>query len=497
MKWNLKSVSVRWKIAGLSVLTSLLALIGSAVYLARIDDRASRLAMLEHYRSIAEVLSQNCLPSLEFNDAVDAKRVLSSLAQDTDVLSAEIFDPTGKSFATFRRQTTHEHDQLEPAASATSAASGETGTSSIPGNSVSIGNTNPQFKSTDATTNSISKMIFTTDGRLLVSRPIVRDGSTLGTIRLELTLRALAAKRAEYFRTTLWVLVVSTLLATILAFALQRTISGPIMQLVDVAEKVTETGDYSLRGQFDGADEIGQLTTKFNSMLQHIQEDGRILTEYRDHLEDLVTKRTRELEQKTAEALAASRAKSEFLANMSHEIRTPMNAVIGFSELLLNEADGGDETKRREFLKTINISGTHLLSLINDILDFSKVEAGRLDLELLPHSPHQVIAEAVSLLQVRANEKGLTLDYRWIGRVPATITTDRHRLRQMLINLIGNALKFTEKGGVRLLAELILGEEGDDGRSLLKIDVIDTGIGIAESKLDSIFDPFTQADNSM
>ena len=189
-------------------------------------------------------------------------------------------------------------------------------------------------------------------------------------------------------------------------------------------------------------------------------------------------------------AECANRAKSEFLANMSHEIRTPMTAILGFTDILLSSVR---EPASVEDLQTIKRNGEHLLAIINDILDISKVEAGKLELEMIPWAPRQVVAEVVSLLRVRSDSKGLTLTDEYQGPLPETITTDPARLRQILLNLVGNAIKFTETGGVRIVTRLVESPEGDPK---LRFDVIDTGIGIPEEQIESLFEPFTQADGS-
>jgi two-component system sensor kinase len=189
----------------------------------------------------------------------------------------------------------------------------------------------------------------------------------------------------------------------------------------------------------------------------------------------------------------ANRAKSMFLATMSHEIRTPLTGVLGFTELLLSGADDDDVSRRMEYLLTIQTCGKHLLCLINDILDLSKIEAGQVEFERLACAPGQLIREVTSLLRVKAIEKGLTLEAQWASPLPAEIQTDPARVRQLLMNLVGNAIKFTERGAVRLVAEVTTRY----GEPCLKFDVIDSGIGISADKLESIFDPFVQADNSI
>ena len=198
----------------------------------------------------------------------------------------------------------------------------------------------------------------------------------------------------------------------------------------------------------------------------------------------------------------ADRQKSEFLANMSHEIRTPLNAILGFADVL--RAGDCTPAERRDHLDVIHGSGKHLLALINDILDLSKVEAGRMEFSRRPCDPQAVLADVLSTLRVRAAEKGLTLESRWVGPAPAAVTTDPDRLRQVLINLVGNALKFTEEGSVRLLAEVVPagpgdrgGDDGEPRGPRFAVEVHDTGEGIPADKLGLVFDPFRQADASV
>ncbi len=197
------------------------------------------------------------------------------------------------------------------------------------------------------------------------------------------------------------------------------------------------------------------------------------------------------LESQKVELAEASRAKSEFLANMSHEIRTPMNAILGFTEVLRRGMYDNVE-QRTEYLDTIHASGKHLLHLINDILDLSKVESGRMELEVVPCCPHEILLDVVNVLRVKAEEKGLALTAVTPGGLPEVITSDPGRLRQVLTNLIGNAIKFTERGSVKLVARFL-----SKPKSMIAIDIIDSGVGIPEKSLGKIFEPFVQADASV
>lgn len=191
-------------------------------------------------------------------------------------------------------------------------------------------------------------------------------------------------------------------------------------------------------------------------------------------------------------AESANRAKSEFLANMSHEIRTPMNAILGFTDVLRRGLEH-DEQKRQNYLDTIHRSGKHLIDLINDVLDLSKIEAGKLELEITPCSPYEVLSEVNTVLQVRAKQQGITLQLTVDGEIPETIACDRTRFQQILTNLIGNAIKFTNQGGVTVTARFAKTPSGE----FLEVDVRDTGIGMTSEQAAKIFNPFEQADSSV
>jgi PAS domain S-box-containing protein len=200
----------------------------------------------------------------------------------------------------------------------------------------------------------------------------------------------------------------------------------------------------------------------------------------------------RELLEAKATAEAASRAKSAFVANMSHEIRTPMTAILGYADLLTHPTQTDDERKR--CIQTIRRNGEHLLAVINDILDVSKIEAGKMTVEKIAAGPCQVVTDVAALMKVRALDKNLAFDVRYVGSIPQAIETDPTRLRQILMNLIGNAIKFTHSGGIKLLVSMA--SSPDVANPRLRFDVIDTGVGLTKEQLGTLFRPFAQADSS-
>lgn len=302
------------------------------------------------------------------------------------------------------------------------------------------------------------------------------------------------------------ILAISLLVLMIVLAFVKHGICDPVRSLIRHIASIKESGDLSMRLELNRSDEIGVLGGEFNEMLGRIEYECDEMKRYDEQLRDAkeyaekakgeTDQLNRQLEMSvekanmlTHEAVKANEHKSQFLANMSHEIRTPMNAIIGFGELLREEELTDDQ---REFVDTISTSSVALLGIINDILDYSKIEAGMLKTEIIEFNLKESLAEIESLMRPAAYKKNLKFSILHCDDIPVIVRADPVRLRQCLLNLVSNAVKFTENGHVYINVLV----EDREGKSFLRFDVEDTGIGVPAGRLDSIFDSFTQADGS-
>jgi signal transduction histidine kinase len=425
IKINFHDKPLKQKLSVIILLTSSILLLLSTSAIVTNDLLSYRRNLVTEVFTLADLIGINSSVALLYDDQATAEENLAGLRANPHITTAHIFSKKDENvFASYFRETS------EP-----NAESSETD-----GKSKTVEGID-SFQ-TGATPASWSDNYFFHNHHLEVFKPIRFKNKVMGLVHIQSDLTALTERLWWTGGILLTVLFISLLLGLWIAGKLQKLVTTPIYHLLNIMDRVSTQNDYSLRAEKSGNDELGKLIDGFNQMLGQIQD-------YRDHLEDKVKQRTVELAKARDQALAANKAKSVFLANISHEIRTPLNAVLGYAQLLQRDTNLTDE--QYDSLQIIETSGDHLLELINDILDMSKIEAGATELRNESFSLCQLIQDVGALFKGTCEQKQLIwhvdTDLPDADRV---VSGDAGKLRQVLINLVGNAVKFTHAGEIVL-----------------------------------------------
>ncbi|RZL09767.1 MAG: response regulator [Rubrivivax sp.] len=465
------SSSLRYKLLGVMLLTTLVSLIFALGAMITYDVRSYHQGWVSDMSAQAELLGRTSAPAMVFGDVRTASDNLALLRTRPKVKAAAIYRANGRLFASY--------------------VAGR-GDPPIP--------TRPEAEG-----------VHVRDHNLIVFKRIVENGETMGTVYLKADYE-LYDRLRSYTSIAVFVVVAAMLVALLVSFWLQRIVTRPILAIGTVAREVVAQKDYSRRADKISGDEVGTLVDSFNDMLSEIEastrgleasnrEIAREVEERRtaqqeimrlnQQLEQRVHERTAQLEASNRElALAseaaedANRAKSEFLSSMSHELRTPLNAIIGFGQLLSNDAIPSTAAQKRGYTEHIVNAGGHLLNLINDILNLAQIESGKLTLSLEPVDLDEVMADCRTMIEPMGEQRGIRMLFP--ARTGLGVVADRTRLKQVLLNLFSNAIKYNRDGGAVVL------ECAPAGEGRVRLSVQDTGLGLSPEQVEGLFQPFNR-----
>jgi signal transduction histidine kinase/DNA-binding response OmpR family regulator len=456
---NIRNYSISKKLTWMNMLVSAVALLLACGGFCAYDLYSFRSALVSNVSTQAQIIGDNTVSALLFNDDHSAEKTLSALAANQHVMYAQIYTPDGRPFASYWRNHPGETRPV-PA-----IASGQT--------------QNYWFR----------------DGHLGLVRSIIFQGKPTGIVYIRSDLGATNDRLKSYAVIIVVVFLASLVVALLISRLSQRVISEPVMQLARTVRIVSHEKNYSIRAATSpNRDEVSTLIESVNEMLEQIQQRDGALQRAHGDLEQRVRERTaqlavanKELDLRNREVERATQMKSKFLASMSHELRTPLNAIVGFSDLLAEGAPGPLNVKQKRFVDHIKQGSTHLLQLINDILDLSKIEAGQLELHSEEFLVQDALPEVLSTIDPLAVAKNVRLEQKLESK--SLVKADRVRFKQVLYNLLSNAVKFTPKGG-QISVECV------DDCDFVRVSVTDTGIGIRPEDQKVVFEEFRQVDGN-
>ncbi len=487
----LRNLSIRDKITLIIMITSTTVLLAATVAFVLNDFFSVKRSISENLKSVAKIIANNCTAAIEFNDKQTALEILSSLENERSIACAILYNDKGFKFAEYINKDLY--------------TEGDSDTEMLP----------LQWRG-------MWDEVKLEGNYFVAFQKIYLDGKIIGALKISYALDEMKKRISGYLFIALLVFFVSIVFAYIIATRIQGVISTPIIKTTETIRSITESKDYSLRVEtgIDRNDEIGVLVRSFNEMIARVQARDRELQQHREHLEEIVKQRTRELEatskramQMARQARAASMAKTTFLANMSHELRTPLNAIIGFSEVLLDKHYGEINRIQEEYINDILHSARHLLSLIDDILDLSKIEVGKMELHKDYVNFKELVERSLIMIKQKAIKHGIKIS-TIIENIAEIVVADERKMKQVLFNLLTNAAKFTPDGGsievhVSMVdfqwiknnvpsrfKEDVFNVINREVNRYIKVSVKDTGVGIAPESVKKIFEPFQQEDSS-
>jgi len=455
----MRMTSIRVKLI-LSMLT--IALFVIIIISASLINKQRALAREKGQQSLAilsEIVANNSQAAILFHDRVAAENTLSALTAQPDIVHADLYDMAGKQFAAYQLNT-------------------------------GLSDQNIAHKLVAKILLSKQNNIIFDDMGMHSYTPLIVDGEMVGLLHITDNMASLDKQIEQYYLLVMSTSLLAFLASLFLTIWIQSLFTKPLNSLLTVIQQISSTKDYSQRVVIASNDEFSVLADNFNKMIAEIEQRGHLLEFINQDLERRVSERTQELEQALGLANVANDTKSEFLAVMSHEIRTPLNGIIGFVELLKVSKLDDDLTAT---VNMLNSSAQSLLSLLNEILDFSKLEANKMDLEQREFDLNTLVHSTCNFHKAAAENKHLEFKLRVPSFKHVYYAGDPLRICQVINNLISNAIKFTHNGSITIDVEEQL--QGSD--NFITFKITDTGIGIAPSKLDSVFASFTQADSSI
>jgi signal transduction histidine kinase len=453
---GIKGFSIRQKIISIIIGVTIISVVTGLIIEIVRNTKADRKNLTENITLDGKLIADYLVPTFLFDDPAGAKEIMLKLSNIPTIVYGAAYTSSGNLYAEYK-------------------------TSSLKDSIFSL----PSLLSSSGEQNTI-----------IIREPVKWKEDVLGTIFLVASTASIHEKTINHLKSALLILTLSIILASLLAYGSERIVSGPILRLAEVTRKIRETLDYSVRVKKEASDETGILYDGFNDMLQSIEASKRErdiaqekLQEEREHLETRVLERTAELNAAKEKAEESDKLKTAFLANMSHEIRTPLNAILGFSTLIQDPSTTASELK--EYYGMMESSGNDLLHLIDDILDISKIEANQIKINLQETSvvplAEEVFKSFRQTLQMEIHDDSVIPNFITPGeKAEYVLYTDPYRLKQILLNLLNNAIKFTPKGSIDFCYF------PNDAKTYLIFYIKDTGIGIAKDQQNKIFERFTK-----